>query len=235
MIEFKKYFLKSVKSTNQEVKKYRQKQNFFQSIALLTEIQTKGRGRGTNIWISNKGDLICSFLINEDFNAHDFGKINIIVTVLIIRTLKQIFNDLNFKIKWPNDIYLEEKKIGGILIENSIKNNIIEYIVIGFGFNIITSPSNLKYKTTRILDYQKKIEPDIIFMKLVEMFEMNSVNNLLTSFEKIKNEWLSFSKDLGKEIRFFHNNSYINGKIVSVSNEGELKIKTNNDLKIIRY
>ena len=67
------------------------------SIALITEIQTKGKGRGTNSWLSSKGDLMCSLLINHKFNIKDFSKLNIIISVYIIRVLKKKFNNLAFK------------------------------------------------------------------------------------------------------------------------------------------
>ena len=227
MTKIKKFFLKSVRSTNFEIKKIKDERQLDNSIALITEIQTKGKGRGTNSWLSSKGDLMCSLLINHKFNIKDFSKLNIIISVYIIRVLKKKFNNLAFKIKWPNDIYLDQKKIGGILIENSVKKNDIEYIIIGFGLNIASSPKNLNYHTTKISNYQKSIDPKEIFNDLVDYFEKNSLLESLLNFHKLKKDWLGFYHDIGKEKNFKFNKISISGKLNSITDDGNIEIITN--------
>ena len=107
---------------------------------------------------------------------------NIIISVFIINTLRLAFNNLEFKIKWPNDIFIDEKKIGGILIENSIKKNLIEYIVIGLGLNIVSNPKNLDYSTTKISNLTKIIKPIKIYDILTDYFEKNSLSDAISEF-----------------------------------------------------
>ena len=235
MVKIRSFFLEQTKSTNSEIKKIYENYRLNDSIGLLTKIQSEGRGRGVNIWKSSEGDLMCSLLIHQNFNTLDFSKLNIIISVFIINTLRLVFSNLDFKIKWPNDIFVDEKKIGGILIENSIKNNIIEYIIIGFGLNIVSNPENLNYSTTKISNFTKTIKPRKIYTALIDYFEKNSLSNAITNFDYFKEKWLKYYKDKGKVRKFNTKNTSIVGKLHSISNDGKIKIITKCDTVVLKF
>ena len=132
-------------------------------------------------------------------------------------------------------IFLLMKKIGGILIENSIKNNIIEYIVIGFGLNIVSNPKNLDYSTTKISNLTKIIKPIKIYDTLTDYFEKNSLSNAISNFEYFKEKWLRYYKDIGKIRKFNTKNKSIVGKLHSISNDGKIKIITQRDTVILNF
>ena len=197
----KLYFYKSLTSTNETIKELKKKIKIkSNSVGLFAEEQTKGRGRGDNIWLSQKGDLTCSFLFEKKFNVSDFGKINILVTLTIVKELSNIFPALVFKLKWPNDIYINNKKVGGILIENSIIKKEINYTIIGLGLNLISNPLETPYLTTCISKFTKTISPKIIFKKIFRVLENEMNDNFLYNFEKKKKEWLKFAKDFGNSV-----------------------------------
>ena len=85
-------------------------------------------------------------MINKDFEVNEIGKINIWFSLTLLSLLKKKFPKKQFKIKWPNDIYLEEKKLAGILIETNIQKNKIRNLIIGLGINFVSSPMNLGIK-----------------------------------------------------------------------------------------
>ena len=151
---FFNYYLDKVDSTNIKIKKISEQKSNEENIALLAYNQTSGRGRSKNYWISNYGDLTCSFLIKKKIEVDKLGQINILISVAIIEALKKIFPNLIIKIKWPNDLYVENKKIGGILLESQINKNLVNYLIIGLGINIVTSPIIEKYETTNIKDFK---------------------------------------------------------------------------------
>ena len=84
--------------------------------------------------------------------------------VLII--LKKLNPDLNLKIKWPNDIYLDEKKLGGILVETSILRGNVNYFLFGVGINLVSNPKNLSYPTTSLTNLSKKISSLKLFLEI---------------------------------------------------------------------
>ena len=91
--------------------------------------QTAGRGQTGNSWESEEGkNLLCSILLPPD---KDLYFLNIAVGVAILRLLGE-----GFTIKWPNDIYWQDKKIAGILVENAIIGNEVKYSIAGIGLNV---------------------------------------------------------------------------------------------------
>ncbi len=98
--------------------------------------QYKGKGQHGNRWESNAGEnLTFSMLIRHDsMSVMEQFIFNKAISVALLKSLHVI--SPNFKIKWPNDIYLNGKKIAGVLIENSIKGKYIDYSVIGIGINV---------------------------------------------------------------------------------------------------
>ena len=152
---FDHFFYKSLINTNDTAKKiYESKKS--ENIALLTLLQKSGRGRIDKKWISKKGDLTCSFLVSFQTSVKKLGQINLWFINKVFIILKKLNPDLNLKIKWPNDIYLDEQKLGGILVETSILRGNVNYFLFGVGVNIVSNPKNLSYPTTSLSNLSKK-------------------------------------------------------------------------------
>ena len=158
-ILFDIYFNKLSLNTNDEVRNLIKTTHTKNNLALYTLEQKNGRGRMNREWISKKGDLICSFLINQKINIKEIGKVNFWFSQILLNLIKTKIPNQNFKIKWPNDIYFDEKKLAGILIETNIIENKIQNIVIGLGLNFISTPRYLNYKTICISKFSKNIKP----------------------------------------------------------------------------
>ncbi|MBD74737.1 MAG: biotin--[acetyl-CoA-carboxylase] ligase [Rickettsiales bacterium] len=217
-------FEKYVSSTNDRIKEIKLEKKKNGSFGLLSEKQLNGKGRKGNKWFSTNGDLTCSILIDKKFNVKDFGRINIIVAVSIIKVLFKIFPKLNFKLKWPNDIFLKKKKIAGILIETSILRNKIEYLVIGFGLNVISEPLSENYQTTCLKRFTENIDINDIFRKIFKALDKNLSSKNIKSFKIFKNYWLSKAKDVGKEIKVKRMKSFVSGIFETLSEDGSLVI-----------
>ena len=91
---FDLYFYKSINNTNDKLKEIRLV-NPDRNIALFSADQIKGKGRSGRIWISNEGDLTCSFLINQSISFKDIGKINIIFVNILFSLFIHILNKIN--------------------------------------------------------------------------------------------------------------------------------------------
>jgi BirA family biotin operon repressor/biotin-[acetyl-CoA-carboxylase] ligase len=101
-----------------------------------SEFQEQGRGERGNVWVSQEGkNLLFSILLNNsELKIEGQFVINQLISLSIVEVLKQFYPKIY--IKWPNDILADNKKLGGILIENFIKGNLITQSVIGVGLNI---------------------------------------------------------------------------------------------------
>mgnify|MGYP001452627456 FL=1 len=230
---FDLYFFKNIENSNDKVKEVLKK-NDSSRLALFCINQKKGRGRKGRVWKSKIGDLTCSILIKKKLDISEMGRINIIIVSIIIN----IFEDLGLnkvKFKWPNDIFINKKKIAGILIETSVSNNIVTQFIIGIGVNIKSRPNDLKYSSTSLFENKLNIKAHSLFF--------NIIKRLYFFIENYKNiEFLYLSKKLSS--RFFNKKSLINvyngnnkneGLFSEIGCLGELIIKNKNKNLTIKY
>ena len=105
---------------------------------IVTDYQTAGRGQVGNHWESKKGqNLLVSILIRPQGLAVDKQfRLSMIAALSVIKTLETLYPKYEWLIKWPNDIYYKEKKVGGILIENKLNGGYVGDCIFGLGLNI---------------------------------------------------------------------------------------------------
>ena len=199
---------------------------------IIAESQTKGKGRLGRTWHSDIGKGIwLSIIIRPDLSYLKAPLTTLYTSVMIKRALESLFN-IDVKIKWPNDIYLGNRKMGGILTEiHGAKDN-IDYMVIGIGLNIgrIDFPTEIKDKAISLyekLGFSPKREDIII--KLLELFELN-----YREFEKIGFDsfYIEYNHSLlwkGEKVLVKNLNNYYDGYLEGIDNNGYLLIKTEKD------
>jgi len=130
------HYFDTLDSTNLKLKELTKNETLPELSVVMARKQTKGRGQLGNSWESEAGkNLTFSILIKPLFiQIHQQFCITQLVTLALMDILKPLYN--NVSIKWPNDIYADNKKMGGILIENNIKGNNINESFIGIGLNL---------------------------------------------------------------------------------------------------
>ena len=123
-------YIKATHSTNTLLKELLAKGEWPEGERYLyTGFQTAGRGQTGNGWESEEGkNLLCSILLPPRKNLFEM---NVLVSVVVHRFLGD-----EYTIKWPNDIYWQDKKVAGILIENAIIGNEVKYSIAGIGLNV---------------------------------------------------------------------------------------------------
>ena len=135
--------LDAIDSTNEFLKGLSNKQEVQNFIVVTAETQLKGKGQMGSKWNSESGkNLIMSVLVKDFlFDNEAVFNLNVVVSLAVIRSLKK-YDIPDLSIKWPNDIMSANKKIGGILIENSIKGDGTIMSVVGLGLNV----NQIKFK-----------------------------------------------------------------------------------------
>ncbi|WP_440679310.1 biotin--[acetyl-CoA-carboxylase] ligase [Candidatus Pelagibacter sp. HIMB1517] len=143
------------------------KNNISTNGIVSAEIQTNGRGRYGNKWISKKGNIFLSFYkkikLQRDIIKYQYKVLKIVKNFLIKKGLKE----QNIQIKDPNDILINNKKICGILVE-SYKNNKSLFVIAGIGLNLASSPNLKKYRTTFLNKYLKKKVNKLDFLEFIK-------------------------------------------------------------------
>lgn len=133
-------FLHEVESTNTYAMNLLRNVNPLEGTVVYTDHQTKGKGQRGAVWMSKLGqNLTLSVILKPGFlSRNDTFYLSKISALAVYDVLTDIFttSQYDIKIKWPNDILINHKKVAGILIENSFATNALQYSVIGIGINV---------------------------------------------------------------------------------------------------
>ena len=230
----KMIFVTQCESTNHVIKELA-KDDMTQITRLIyTDFQFKGRGQSGSYWESEKSkNLLLSFNIFPlKLQAQDQFYISIAVSLSLLDIIKKYILDKEVKIKWPNDIYVENKKIAGVLIENILESKWISKSVIGVGLNVnqvqfsdwIPNPTSLKINTKKTIAVQD------VLGNFKQSFEkkMKKINQ--HDFEELKTDYLAQLYQINKLKKYRIKSNIVSGIIWGVDEYGCLKIEINNKL-----
>lgn len=221
----------SVTSTN-DVLHGQLKSNPQTITAIFAEMQTAGRGRQGRPWVSPANTNIyfsLSWYFQKSISA--LSGISLVVGIAIVRALKIFGISESVKIKWPNDILFENKKLGGILIESIAVDACNTSLMIGVGLNINLSKENSDEITqpwTSLLKITGKLQDRNSLSALL----LNQLIEILPEFEKnglahFMLEWNSYDALLGKHCEIKTGSEYKSGIAAGINSSGELRLKTN--------
>ena len=184
--------LDAIDSTNDFLKNLVSHQVLENFTTVMTENQTKGKGQMGAKWVSEPSkNLICSIFLKDFLNdSNQIFNLNRAVSLSVFLALEK-YNLPQLAIKWPNDIMSDSKKIGGILIENTIKSDGKINSVIGIGLNVNQLNFELLPKASSMAKIMAKefdkefILKDIISHLKTIVLENNSANLHLTYVKKL--------------------------------------------------
>ena len=191
---------------------------------VTSEHQTNGKGRLGRTWV-DEDDLLFSILIKENIEKPtDYS-------FLIGAVLVKVLSDYNPKIKWPNDIIINDKKCIGILLEGVTKEK-QECVIIGVGINVNTTKfsEDLLFKATSLRnESNKRIDKESLLEKIIEEFinEYSDYKNKKSNYLNIVRN--NFYLD-NKDISFLYNNKEERGNVQGIDDEGNLIVKTNDKI-----
>ena len=136
-MDFKIVHIDETDSTNRWLKDYPLPLPAGEDVVVVADYQTAGKGCGSNAWESERGkNLTFSMLIHpEGIPANEQFRITEVVSVALCETLEPYIKK-KVEIKWPNDVYVGDRKICGILIENRLQGSVIKDSIIGIGLNV---------------------------------------------------------------------------------------------------
>ncbi len=220
--------LDNVESTNNEALKLIKEENPADGTVVFTRDQQKGRGQFGNRWESDPdANITMSIIFYPDFlRADESFLLNQAISLGLKNFIEEyILNDI--KIKWPNDINHSTSKIAGILIENTIRGEMITSSVVGIGVNINqivfaskNFPTSFKKITGDTYDVIKLAKELCSFIE-VKYLELRNVGN-----QKIEKEYLRSLFQYHEEHSYKTQKGVIKGKIQGISKEGKLILES---------
>ena len=139
---------------------------------VYAETQTKGRGTHGKEWISDKGNLFGSIFFPLKNNYPSFNEFSTINSIIISDVIEHFCEKKNINLKFPNDIFVNRKKICGILQELIVSNS-KKFLIIGIGVNIVSNPNvnNIYQATNILLETQKKPKINEIIDLIISSYE----------------------------------------------------------------
>lgn len=223
------YIFNEVMSTN-TIAKFLSMNGVGNGAVVISEKQTKARGRSGKNWESPLGGVWLSIILNPNVNHSKIPLITLATGVAVENTLKRI-GVKNAEIKWPNDILIHGKKVCGILTEAITSFNTIESVIIGVGIDANISienfPEELRENMTTLNDeIGEKVDENLLIKLFLEEFEKINEQFINEEYETILKEWRKNSYTIGKivEVHEPFSKPY-DGYVLGISRDGSLVVE----------
>ncbi len=240
------FFYETVGSTNTVAAELAEKTR--EGAVILADYQQKGRGRLGRLWLSPRGiNIYMSIILRPYMEPKDTTLITLMAAVACALALRSV-TGISTTIKWPNDLMVSDRKIGGILTEMKTAREKIISVVIGIGINVNGDPDSFPEEIRGIAtsvknETGKPFSRERIIAEILN--EMNRWYPLIkgTSREALLSEWKHLTSTIGKEVMVIVGQETFSGYAESIDNEGllllrlpsgELKSISSGDLTILR-
>ncbi|MEO8793862.1 MAG: biotin--[acetyl-CoA-carboxylase] ligase [Daejeonella sp.] len=222
--------LKEVNSTNAFLKhSLSNSAPFAEGTVIMAEKQLAGRGQTDNAWHSEEGkNLTFSVLLNPKFlDVSKQFELNKAMSLALNDVLAGYFGD-DAKIKWPNDSYIGNKKIAGMLIENVVQGTKIKHAIVGIGLNINQSefPESLPYATSFKKILQNDYDLHAILVEICAAIEARYLQLRAGKYDLLHAEYLKTLYQYNTVNTYKFDGVVQNGKICGISKEGFLQVET---------
>ena len=194
---------------------------------VFAQAQEKGRGRIQRQWISPRGGIYFSLLLRPHFLfIREAPQITLLIALGCLRGIEKA-TGIKCSVKWPNDIFLKGKKLGGILCEINAETDKIHFVVVGVGINVNTKdlPSQA---TSLFLNLKKKLSQVEIAKRILEEIEACYCQAERIGFKGLLKEWEQFCFLWGKRVKVKVFNKRIEGEAVGIDESGYLLLRRDN-------
>ncbi len=206
---------------------------------IIAEEQTSGRGRMGRRWFSKKyANLLFSLLLRPEINKEMVFSLNMAIALAFIEAIESLF-DIYAMIKWPNDVYVRDKKLAGILTDFFLKKGDIEYVIIGMGINVNWCPddSTLLYPATSLSKEKGEyINRQLLLIEGLRNFD-KYYNEILQNNKVLYEKWNKRCMTIGKEVSIIRSEDEqeLRGIAVRIEKDGSLVLLVNGEEKRIFY
>ncbi|WP_299384843.1 biotin--[acetyl-CoA-carboxylase] ligase [uncultured Lacinutrix sp.] len=237
--------LDAIDSTNTFLKEISSAETLEDYTVVVAKQQTNGRGQMGKLWEAKAGENL-TFSMFKGVRGLTFSNqfyLSVVTSLALYNTLK-VYNVPNLFVKWPNDILSANKKIAGVLIENVVKQNRLEYSIIGIGLNVnqtefnnLTSATSLKECCGKYFDLDEILYKFLIeFKSAYKRLESKSFESLKADYESKlfrKNKPSTFKNIEGDLFSGFIKGISSNGNLVVLLEDEIIKEFTLNEITLL--
>ncbi|NRG18684.1 biotin--[acetyl-CoA-carboxylase] ligase [Rhizobiales bacterium] len=192
--------------------------------------QTAGRARRGRAWTSEKGNFYASLLLIDPGPSERVGELPMVAAVALADAVEKACGVIGVvKLKWPNDLLIEGRKISGILLEALTLEEGRRAIVCGFGVNCAHHPDLGLYPAGDLAGFGFRVTPEMVFLRVA-----NTISERLEAwsypggFAKIRTDWLHRAVGLGERINVRYPDREIAGVFLGLEMDGRLRLRLDN-------
>lgn len=223
-------------STNSLLNELNDQSQLPEGTVLITNRQIAGRGQRGNTWEAEPGmNLTFSILLRPRFlEAKDQFRLNMAVSIAIADAL-EVNEAPSIKLKWPNDILMKDKKIGGILIESQLQGSSLSCSIVGIGVNI--NQENFSYQgASSLYNFTgRSSDLDSIFQRVAESMEHAYLDLRTGKVSALKQRYLASLYKFNEPHRFEANEEKFTGSICDIDENGRLCVKSGGIMRMFSF
>lgn len=200
------------------------RKNVPEGTVIIAKEQTAGRGRKQHTWISPAGSLALSIVLYP--NLHLLPALVMLAPLAALRSITAVAR-IKPQIKWPNDLLIREKKVCGVLIENQMRGNTVNYTIVGIGINVNINLADFPEISSIATSISDEIGKEVSMTKLVQQ--------LFVEFERVYTaarqgilpyeEWRDNMLILGRKVTVSSEDDIYSGIAESVAPDGSLSLR----------
>lgn len=166
---YKQYFYRKIDSTQLEIWRRIEANKIDNKTVVIADIQTNGKGTHGRKWHTDEvNNIAFSFFRQINCEIDKLDGLTTEMAQIILDIFKELYQ-VNLQIKLPNDIFYNDKKVGGILSETKVSGNIVKYIVVGIGINTCQTEFDTEIKNIAT-SIKNEFGIDVDRMKIIEEF-----------------------------------------------------------------
>jgi len=224
--------LDKVDSTNAEVKRIAATGERG-PLWVRADSQSQGRGRRGRDWVSQTGNLYCSGLFSHTGSLQEAARLSFVASLAVADCLSTYIAAEKIKLKWPNDVLIDGKKLSGILLEGGEG-----WFVVGIGVNLVSHPEDTEFPATHLLEHIDDAlisapepiftGPDAILAALATRFEYWRNLVLEDGFEAISRAWLSKACNIPGPVTVRLPKERFSGDALGLDENGALRVRLEN-------
>jgi BirA family biotin operon repressor/biotin-[acetyl-CoA-carboxylase] ligase len=194
--------------------------------------QSAGRGRMGREWVSAEGNLFVSVLLQPECDLATCSQLSFVAAVAVAETLKGIVGaQADIACKWPNDILLNGRKLGGILLESFTLPNALgiekQWVIVGVGINVESYPEHVLYPATCLRDSGVEIiSAKIVLSRFVSNFIAAYDSWASKGFKPVQKAWMEQAYRLGHATEVLMGDKKIEGVFDGIDPSGRLLLRS---------
>ncbi len=218
--------LDSVDSTNEQARRLAAEGGAV-PVWIWARTQTAGRGRVGRKWVSRQGNLFCTLLMHQATPPRERAQLSFVTALAVARALESLAPVLRPRLKWPNDVLLNGRKVGGVLLESFPgAGQAAFYLAVGVGVNLVSHPDDTAFPATDCAcEGAAALTAFTLLGAVAGAFDEGYRAWLADGFAPVRQQWLHRAHGLGQRIRVDLGERVLDGTFEDLSPNGELLLR----------